>query len=257
MSVMAMGFRLRQAGWSYATTMKDLSNAFGSTNWTALDAVVNEHSAPEDRVLCRQRYRLSVVEVDTTTGPLLMKTGCGGVMGDPFNVQGFAGAFVKPVQDWAHSVFEAIPTTQLLTTLWCGVKLDMSYQKYADDLLRIIPLCVGEGMEDVFDTLNKVDDLLDASLDTTGYVQNKQKQVTQFYIAGSGSALCKKYIRSQGIEGGRIAGTVSDVARYLGPMITPLQLASPELERRMNAASAGFYSMGAFWSMESPKAWKR
>eukprot|EP00959_Pyramimonas_sp_CCMP1952_P330806 6927519-Pyramimonas_sp.AAC.1 len=184
MSVMAMGFRLRQAGWSYAITMKDLSNAFGSTDWKALDTVIQEHSAPEDRVLCRQRYRLSVVEVETTTGPLLLKTGCGGVMGDPFNVQGFAGAFVKPVSDWAQKVREEIPTTSLLESLWCGVKVDMSYQKYADDLLRLIPLCKGEGMEEVFDSLNKIDDILDDSLATTGYVQNKTKQVTQFYIAG-------------------------------------------------------------------------
>eukprot|EP00959_Pyramimonas_sp_CCMP1952_P464707 9487076-Pyramimonas_sp.AAC.1 len=50
---------------------------------------------------------------------------------------------------------------------------------------------------------------------------------------------------------------VTDIARYLGPVITPLQLSSPEIERRIAAASAGFYSMGAFWSMNVPRQWKR
>eukprot|EP00959_Pyramimonas_sp_CCMP1952_P093697 1960538-Pyramimonas_sp.AAC.1 len=117
MGGMAMGFRLRQAGWSFVTTMKDITNAFGNTAWTALDAFTQEHAAPEDRVLCRQRCSLSVVEVDTTTGPLLVKTGCGGVMGDPFTVQGFAGAFVKPVSKWAQKVRDEIPSTSLRESL--------------------------------------------------------------------------------------------------------------------------------------------
>eukprot|EP00959_Pyramimonas_sp_CCMP1952_P066428 1386717-Pyramimonas_sp.AAC.2 len=78
---MALGYRLRQARGSYAVTMKDRSSAFGSTNWSKLDEVINATVDPCDRVLCRQRYRCSVVEVDATSGPLLVKTGVGGVMG--------------------------------------------------------------------------------------------------------------------------------------------------------------------------------
>eukprot|EP00959_Pyramimonas_sp_CCMP1952_P443009 9274113-Pyramimonas_sp.AAC.1 len=74
-STMIIGYRLRQAGWAYATTMKDLSNAFGSTRWDRLDKVVQEVVPHHDRVLCRQRYRLSVVEVETSSGILTVKTG--------------------------------------------------------------------------------------------------------------------------------------------------------------------------------------
>eukprot|EP00959_Pyramimonas_sp_CCMP1952_P172378 3601898-Pyramimonas_sp.AAC.1 len=76
MSIMSMWYRLRQAGWSCAISMKDVSNAFGSTKWPSLDSLIQDKVAPQDRNLCMQRYRLSTVEIDTTSGPLMLKTGC-------------------------------------------------------------------------------------------------------------------------------------------------------------------------------------
>eukprot|EP00959_Pyramimonas_sp_CCMP1952_P335883 7033314-Pyramimonas_sp.AAC.1 len=179
------------------------------------------------------------MEIETTTEPILLKTGCGGVMGDPFNVQGFAGAFRKPVEDWAEQVRERIPSTNLLQSSWAGGIVDMSYQKYADDLLRIVPLPIGDTMIDVIADLRTIDRILDHTLEPAG------------------AAACKRFLREQGVKEGRLEGTVSDVARYLGPVITPLQQSSPEIERRIAASSAGFYSMGAFWSLNIPRKWKR
>eukprot|EP00959_Pyramimonas_sp_CCMP1952_P157518 3294310-Pyramimonas_sp.AAC.1 len=71
----------------------------------------------------------------------------------------------------------------------------MSYQKYADDLLRTIPLATGTSMREVYQSLRTSDELLDTALATAGYTQNKSKQVTLFYIEGQRATDCKKHIR--------------------------------------------------------------
>ena len=50
---------------------------------------------------------------------------------------------------------------------------------------------------------------------------------------------------------------MTEVARYLGPHITPSQSSTYELPRRLEAASCAFYSMGRFWSLKTPHRWKR
>eukprot|EP00959_Pyramimonas_sp_CCMP1952_P066427 1386717-Pyramimonas_sp.AAC.1 len=105
--------------------------------------------------------------------------------------------------------------------------------------------------------LRTSDDILDRSLAESGYAQNNQAQVACFVIAGLGAAACKKHVREHGVAGGRMEGVVSDVARFLGPVLTPTQQSTLELERRLAAATSAYCSMGRFWSLRLPRAWRR
>eukprot|EP00959_Pyramimonas_sp_CCMP1952_P388568 8142092-Pyramimonas_sp.AAC.1 len=56
---------------------------------------------------------------------------------------------------------------------------------------------------------------------------------------------------------GAVEGNVQDVARYLGPVVSPSQTTSHELARRFSATHSAFYSLGGVWSLRIPRRWKR
>eukprot|EP00959_Pyramimonas_sp_CCMP1952_P022507 473367-Pyramimonas_sp.AAC.1 len=58
MASQAPSWRLARGGWSFAVTMKDLQNAFGSVSWQALDKSAEENANKwQDVDLCKQRRR--------------------------------------------------------------------------------------------------------------------------------------------------------------------------------------------------------
>eukprot|EP00974_Lingulodinium_polyedra_P126818 11199713-Lingulodinium_polyedra.AAC.1 len=55
----------------------------------------------EDEEVCRQRYLFATVLFKLEgEKELVMKTGSGGLMGDPFVVYNFVHSYKKPVRDW-------------------------------------------------------------------------------------------------------------------------------------------------------------
>ena len=80
---------------------------------------------------------------------------------------------------------------------------------------------------------------------------------TELLVQGVGSTSCRKWLKEKGQGEHGIQGEMNDVARYLGPHITPKGTADFEIPRRCEAAKTAFYAMGAFGSLSTPWRWKR
>ncbi|MFM7857816.1 MAG: hypothetical protein ACKO96_39315, partial [Flammeovirgaceae bacterium] len=98
--------------------------------------MVRRSAEPQDWELCTQRFRFSAVEIEAGEGSFVMKTGAGGVMGDPFVVEGFSGAFMVPVQRWKRRIEEERPSVRLFRPKYEGVEIELGLYKYADGILH-------------------------------------------------------------------------------------------------------------------------
>eukprot|EP00959_Pyramimonas_sp_CCMP1952_P467762 9492142-Pyramimonas_sp.AAC.1 len=79
-------WRLNKAGLYWIDSLKDLSNAFASPAWPAVDEAAQEMAMGRETSYCQQRYRLACTSIPAEGGDLLLKTGCGMLQGDPFAV---------------------------------------------------------------------------------------------------------------------------------------------------------------------------
>ena len=98
-------WKLRRLGVSSIASHKDMTNAFPSVLWATKHAATSELLLPHDCHLGRQRYVCATVELPSAPGEAnaLLKPGCGGLMGDPFEVANFLACSSYPVgawQDW-------------------------------------------------------------------------------------------------------------------------------------------------------------
>eukprot|EP00959_Pyramimonas_sp_CCMP1952_P060491 1263778-Pyramimonas_sp.AAC.1 len=93
---MCFSWRLSQAGYSWVDSLKDLSNAFASSKWEALDQATRTLVQPRDLNLCRQRFRRAGCVLPAADGPLFLRPGCGSLQGDPYAVRSFVRVFRPP-----------------------------------------------------------------------------------------------------------------------------------------------------------------
>ena len=89
------------------------------------------------------------MRLPTSSGPLLVKTGTGGLMGDPFMVHMFGRAFAVPVSAWQ---LEQRGFDDCYAALYCkcpvnNKPVDLSLTKYADDLVKMVMVKDGDGWE--------------------------------------------------------------------------------------------------------------
>ena len=234
---------------------KDMTNAFACGDWREHDETLRQHARGQDLRLAVQRYRHSVVKLQCEDGVLHMKTGEGGTMGDPFVVQLFKGTFRKCVDAWQRRLDKSDDTEGSLVAKWKWMRADLSLYKYADDLLKLILAKRGERMGGFLRRVRMSDEMLDLSIEPVGFEQNKGKQEFVVQVPGEGSEACSKWIRQhfQGITG----GVMLDSMRYLGPKVSIPHRAAEELDRRVEAATEAFYSLGGFWCLSLPYRWTR
>ena len=192
MASQVLSWRLAQGGWSFAVTMKDLQNAFGSVSWQALDKAAEGNTDAQDEELCKQRYRDMVVDLPTPEGVHTVKIGDGLMMGDPFSVGSFATSFAMPTERWSTRRRAIQPAANLLTCEWEGMpNIDLGLHQYADDLSRHHLMDIGTTMQEGVDMLRKADDELDVALGEVGMRQNRGKHATSVLVQGAGSTDCK------------------------------------------------------------------
>eukprot|EP00959_Pyramimonas_sp_CCMP1952_P108710 2273125-Pyramimonas_sp.AAC.1 len=114
-----------------------MSKAFGSSSWEAMGRAISAIVQSEHVALCKNRYRDAVVLLPRDEGDLAVKTGVGGMMGDPFVVAAFSTTFCRPVLKWADAAREVDPPLRPLRAEWGGQEVDLSLCKYADDLVSL------------------------------------------------------------------------------------------------------------------------
>ena len=106
--------QLERLGLESLTAFHDLTNAFGSVKWEAMDKAVAALLGP-NALIGQQRYRLATTTIPGRDGEISLKTGGGGLMGDPLMVALFWGAFLPSTIRWQQLVAaEGAESEQLL-----------------------------------------------------------------------------------------------------------------------------------------------
>ena len=98
-------WRLERLGMKSLTAFHDLTNAFGSVKWEAMDRAAARLLGP-NCLLGQQRYRLATTTIRGMDGDITLKIGEGGLMGDPLMVALFWVAFLPSTIRWQHAVAE-------------------------------------------------------------------------------------------------------------------------------------------------------
>ena len=79
-------------GLKSLTAFHDLTNAFGSVKWEAMDEAAACLMGP-NAFIGQQRYRLATTTIPGRSGDITLKIGEGGLMGDPLMAALFWVAF--------------------------------------------------------------------------------------------------------------------------------------------------------------------
>eukprot|EP00959_Pyramimonas_sp_CCMP1952_P252392 5273447-Pyramimonas_sp.AAC.1 len=92
------------------------------------------HAKPENIDLCIQRFKMSTITLETVEGHVTLKTGEGGLMGDPYAVQLFRGTFFTTADKM--EIFDpafGCPLANQLTARWRDTRAHVGGCTYADD----------------------------------------------------------------------------------------------------------------------------
>ena len=102
----------------------DMTNAFASTNWSRMDQVMPSLFLEQDLHFAEQRYRWATCRLPTgDLGPsgdhrLLLRIGCGALIGDPFAVVAFSHCFSRAVAHWGMA-HRHIQGQEDSSAFWC------------------------------------------------------------------------------------------------------------------------------------------
>ena len=101
------------------------------------------------------------------------------------------------------------------------------------------------GIEKLIERTKAENDVIGEAMADLGIQQNKEKQVNIPHLFGRGAGAATRKITSSSSP---FSGKTCSTARYLGPILTTSSTLAAERPKRIAAAKAGWYTMGAFWA---------
>ena len=210
----ATTWRLERLGLKSLTAFHDLTNAFGSVKWEAMDRAAAALLGP-NHLLGQQRYRLATTTIPGNDGDISLKIGEGGLMGDPLMVALFWVAFLPSTIRWQQLVAEeGAESGQLLAWHpWSGERMDLSLSQYADDTTKQIVAEPGEDVQALAKRVQCSNDVFDRALAVDGFSQNRGKEELLMHLVGTGSLADRRLVREGHVS---VPGKVVTVARHLG-----------------------------------------
>ena len=255
---MCGAWRLKNCGFNFLMNNHDLANAFGSTDWEALEEANRLILTEADLHFGEQRYRWSAIGLPLGAGEeLLVRNKCGAPMGDPYVVHSFPRAFATPTRQWQMQAknYNELHNAMLVKDPVTGLLVDLSLSKYADDLVKLLPVPAGSPVEKLAALSAASNESLDFNLKGAGFEQNIKKQKAIVFVQGPGSVKAKHSLRAGNVS---LVGQPVDFARSLGGLIGPSGAFAHELGARIKAVKAAYSRLGAFWVQENvPWRWRR
>ena len=173
----ASTWRLERLDLKSLTTFHDLTNAFGSVKWEAMDRAAEALLGP-NHFLGQQRYRLATTTIPGNDENISLKIGEGGLMGDPLMVALFWVSFLPSTIRWQQLVAEeGAESGQLLAWHpWSGERMDLSLSQYADDTTKQIVAMPGEDVQALAKRVQCSNDVFDRTMAVDGFSQNRGKE---------------------------------------------------------------------------------
>ena len=241
----ASTWRLEHRGLKSLTAFYDLTKAFGSVKWEAIDRAAAPLLVPI-LLLGQQRYRLATTTVPGSDGDMSLRIGEGGLLSDPLMVALFWVAFLPSTIRWQQLVEEeGAESGQLLSWHpWSGEKMDLSLSQYADDTTKQIVAEPGEDVQALAKRVQCSNDVFDRALADDVFSQSRGKQELLMHLVGAGSLADRRLVREGQVS---LPGKVFTVARHLGSHLGEKASFTHELPRRRQATMTAFYSVGQLW----------
>ena len=180
-------WRLERLGMKSLTDFHDLTNAFGSVKWEAMDRAAERLLGP-NCLLGQQRYRLATTTIPGMDGEITLKIGKGGLTGDPLVVALFWVAFLPSTIRWQHAVAdEGAESGQLLAWHPCsGGRVDLSLSQYADDTTKQIVAEPGEDVQALAKRVRCSNDVFDRALATDVFFAEQRERGAPLVLGGRG-----------------------------------------------------------------------
>ena len=237
---------LRQLQQPHMVKSYDMRNAFGTGTLEDLLPTLTQRALAtiEDReqesteAFLHQRRMEAHVVIPTSEGPLTMRVGSGGTMGDISEPEAFMKNFYDTITPWAMDAYKAYSKSLVFRSPIDGTPVDGSWGAFIDDLIRIIPFLDGQSALDVFYWDNNN---LDKYLEAAQYKQNTDKQET---IVSWGERAARKKLMEEVDTTSRALPEL----KHLGAMLDPTGSNSAEIEARVKAMNVAWINMGAFWT---------
>ena len=139
-----------------------------------------------------------MVKLPCNDGVIVLRTGCGALMGDQYAVRGFLSSFERPSNMWnaMHVFHQPVQDFRRFFSCWSpssnvvmADKTDQSFSKYAGDIVEMILAPNGSGLKQIFEASLKSMEILDDELQEDGYAQNRDKLLAVIALNGPGSRL--------------------------------------------------------------------
>ena len=222
-------WRLERLGLKSLEAFHDLTYAFGSVKWEAMDRAAAGRLGP-NCLLGQQRHRLAATTIPGKDGDVTLKIGEGL----------FWVAFLPSTIRWQHVVAEeGVESGQLLAWHpWSGGRIDLSLSQYANDTTKQIVAEPGEGVQALAKRVRCSNDVFDRALAVDGFSQNRWKEELLMHLVGEGSFPDRRFLRDGKVS---LPGKVVTVARHLGSHLEEKASFAHELPWRQ-ATMTAFYS---------------
>ena len=205
---------LERLGLKSLAAFHDLTNAFGSVKWEAMDRAAAALLGPNS-LLRQQRYRPASTTIPGKDGDVTLKIGEGGLMGDPMMVGSVLGG-VPPVDGSlaASGGRRGAERGHMLAWYpWSGGRMDLSLSQYADDTTKQIVAEPGEDVQALAKRVRCSNDVFAGALAADGFSQNRGKEELLMHLVGAGSCADRRLVRDGKVS---LPGKVVTVARHLG-----------------------------------------
>eukprot|EP00959_Pyramimonas_sp_CCMP1952_P458536 9476782-Pyramimonas_sp.AAC.1 len=185
-----------------------------------------------DRGFGVQRMDCAATILRGSDGDVVLRPGCGGLMGDRFAVNTFVRTFLPPVSNWCDMQRQWDPHSTLMRAR-CPITrqlVDLSLTKYADDLTKKLS---GHTAMIIVNKSVRSNQELDTALADCGFRQNLTKQDTLLSIRGPGAGRDLREVRDGLIEfPGKAALEIKSLGFIMSSSATKF---GPELKSRGKA----------------------
>ena len=237
-------WRLERLGLKSLTAFHDLTNAFGSVKWEAMDRAAASLLGT-NCLLGQQRYKLATTTIPGKDGDVTLKNWGKWIDGRPSD-SGSVLSGIPPVDDSLAACCGrrgggAEPGQLLAWHPWSGGRIDFSLSQYADGTTKQIVAEPGEEVEAPAKRVRCSNDVFDRALATDGFSQNRWKEELLMHLVGEGSFADRRLVRDGKVS---LPRKVEKKASF-----------AHELPRRRQATMTAFYSVGQLW-YESRVSWR-